>query len=213
MIESFLGRQDELGKLWQYLKPTNSQSRKVAILHGLGGIGKTQLAIRFARDHKHDFTAIFWLSGKDRGTLWQSLCSIFPRLPGQSQDTEAVNDEEVVQRARHVLRWLALEGNASWLIVLDNIDQCCPVNSAAGDAYDIGEFLPTADHGSIIITSRLQKLTELGKSFPVYKLDSDDAIKLLLQSSHLSVKNTIRDPESNPGTSTSNTQVLLMKLT
>jgi hypothetical protein len=47
-------------------------------------MGKTQLAIRFAQDHKDDFTAIFWLSSKDRGTLLQSLSSILPQLPGQS---------------------------------------------------------------------------------------------------------------------------------
>jgi hypothetical protein len=199
-IENFLGRQDELDKLWQYLQPKSSQSRKVAILYGLGGIGKTQLAIRFARDHKDDFTAIFWLSGKDRGTLLQSLSSIFPRLPGQSQNTGRVNDEEVEQRARHVLRWLALEGNSRWLIIFDNIDQLPPVNSATDDAYNIGEFFPTADHGSILITSRIQSLTEIGKSFPVNKLDSDDAIKLLLEGNHLSTKNTIRGLESHPGT-------------
>jgi hypothetical protein len=162
-------------------------------------MGKTQLAIRFARDHKHDFTAILWLSGQYQGTLLQSLSSILPRLPGQSGNKEAVNGEEVEQRARNVLRWLAIEGNSRWLIIFDNIDQYCPVNSAAGDAYDIGEFLPAADHGSILITSRLQKLTELGKSFSVNKFDSDDAIKLLLQSSHLSVKNTVKELESNPG--------------
>ncbi|KAJ6181424.1 protein kinase subdomain-containing protein [Penicillium canescens] len=200
VIENFLGRQDELGKLWQYLRPTSAQSRKVAILHGLGGIGKTQLAIRFARDHKHDFTAIFWLSGKDRGTLLQSLSSVFPRLPGQSQNTGAIDDKGVEQQARHVLRWLALEGNSCWLIILDNIDQYCPSSSAADDTYDIAELLPAADHGSIVITSRLQKLTELGKSFLVNKLDPDNAIELLLQSSRLSAQNTFKGLESNPDT-------------
>jgi hypothetical protein len=77
VIESFLGRQDELDKPWQYLQPKSSQSQKVAILHVLRGIGKTQLAIRFARDHKHDFTAIFRLSAEDRSTLLQSLRSTF----------------------------------------------------------------------------------------------------------------------------------------
>ncbi|KAL2851636.1 hypothetical protein BJX68DRAFT_65137 [Aspergillus pseudodeflectus] len=199
VTENFLGRQDELDNLWQYLQPKSSQSRKVAILLGLGGIGKTQLAIRFARHHKHDFTAIFWLSGNDRGTLLQCLSSILPRLPGQSQN-EAINDEEVEQRARHVLRWLATEGNSRWLIIFDNIEQYSLVKSAAGDAYDIGEFFPAADHGSILITTRLQNLTELGKSFPVNRLDSDDAIKLLLQSSRVSAKNTISGSESNPDT-------------
>jgi hypothetical protein len=110
VIENFVGRQGELKELWQYLQPTDSQSRKVAIIHGLGGMGKTQLAIRFAQAHKDDFTAIFWLSGKDRGTLLQSLSSIFPRLPGQSHADGVINDEEVEQRARGVLRLASTEG-------------------------------------------------------------------------------------------------------
>lgn len=98
-----------------------------------------------------------------------------------------------------MLQWLALEGNSRWLIIFDNIDQYSPIDNAVGDAYDIREFFPTADHGSILITTRLQGLTELGKSFPVHKLESNDAIQLLLQSSGLSAKNTTRELESNPG--------------
>lgn len=97
VIENFLGRQEELENLWHYLQPANAQSQKVAILHGLGGMGKTQLAIRFTRDHRNDFTAVFWLNGKDRGTLLQSLSSVLPRLPGQSRNNEAINDKEVEQ--------------------------------------------------------------------------------------------------------------------
>lgn len=199
-IENFVGRQDELECLWRQLQPASSQSRKVAILHGLGGMGKTQLAIRFARDHKNDFTAIFWLSGKDQGTLLQSLSSVWPRLPVQSQNIGVVNVEGVEQRAKHVLRWLALQGNSCWLIIFDNIDQYSPIHSSDKDGYDISEFFPTADHGSILITSRLQKLTELGKSFPVQRFETKDAIQLLLQSSGLSAKDTLRRPESDPGT-------------
>ncbi|KAJ6011039.1 hypothetical protein N7451_002451 [Penicillium sp. IBT 35674x] len=199
-VESFLGRQDELKHLWKYLQPVDFQSRKVAILHGLGGIGKTQLAIRFARDHKHDFTAIFWLNGKDRLTLLQSLSSNLPRLPGQSGNKEAINEAEVKKRAKDVLQWLALEGNSRWLVIFDNIDQYSSNNSAGSDeAYDIGDFFPVADHGSILITSRLQELAELGKSFMMHKLDSEDSIQLLLQSSRLlSAKNAGTKHESTP---------------
>ncbi|KAJ5471508.1 hypothetical protein N7530_008865 [Penicillium desertorum] len=179
VIESFLGQHNELDQLWHH--------ERLRHFMGLGGMGKTQLAIRFARGHSNDFTALFWLNGKDRGTLLQSLSSILPRLPGQSQDTEAMNDEEVEQRARHVLRWLALEGNSSWLIIFDNVHQYSSVDSGVDGAYDIGGFSPWP-----------MGLTELGKSFPIYRLESEDAIQLLLQSSHLSGSNTIKELEANP---------------
>ncbi|KAJ5773565.1 hypothetical protein N7457_008461 [Penicillium paradoxum] len=198
VIQNFVGRQDELDSLWQSLQPKKSSSRKVAILHGLGGMGKTQLAIRLARDHKDDFTGIFWLSGKDRNTLLQSLSSALNRLPGQLGDSEATNDQDVEQRARVMLRWLASAGNSRWLIIFDNIDTYSPSSSPGGDGYDIGEFFPAADHGSILITSRLQELTELGGNFPVRKLDSHNTIQLLLQSSGLSAKSTTRELEGSP---------------
>jgi hypothetical protein len=163
-------------------------------------MGKTQLAIRFARDHRDDFTAIFWLSGKDRDALLQSLSFALNRILGQGCDREATNDGEVEQRARHMLRWLALDGNSRWLIIFDNIDQYSPFNSAVGVGYDIREFFPTADHGSILITSRLQALSELGEPFPVHRLDSYNSIQLLLQSSGLSVRNTTSKLDNNPGT-------------
>ncbi|GFG21264.1 putative Pfs, NB-ARC and TPR domain protein (JCVI) [Aspergillus udagawae] len=200
VIENFLGRQDELDKLWQFLQPTKSRSRKVVILNGLGGIGKTQLAIRFARDHQQDFTAIFWLKSNDRSTLLQSLSSFLPRWPGQSSADGAMNDEEIEQRAMHVLKWLAIEGNSRWLIIFDNVDQYSPFSGPVCDAYDIVEFFPGADHGSILITSRLQRLTELGESFPVYKLDLNDTVQLLLQSSSLSMKSKVKGLWSHPDT-------------
>ncbi|KAJ5975009.1 hypothetical protein N7481_008716 [Penicillium waksmanii] len=198
VITNFVGRQDELDNLWQYLQPTDTPSQKVAILHGLGGMGKTQLAIRFARDHRDHFTAIFWLSGKNRDTLLQSLSFAINQIPGQGWDSEATNDREVEQRARHMLRWLALDGNSRWLIIFDNIDQYSPFNGAVGDRYDIREFFPKSDHGSILITSRLQDLSELGKPFPVYRLDSHNSIQLLLQSSGLSARDTTSKLDSNP---------------
>ncbi|KAJ5195474.1 uncharacterized protein N7498_008912 [Penicillium cinerascens] len=182
LIESFVGRQAELETAFGNIC---SRQMPIAILHGLGGIGKTQLAIRFARDHQHEFTAIFWLNGKDRSTLLQSLSSVLPRLPRHSQENGAIDDEELEQRAKYMLNWLAKNGNSRWLLIFDNIDQYSPITSGIGDEYDIGAFFPSADHGSILITSRLSGLSELGKSFPVGRLETTDAIQLLLQNSGL----------------------------
>ncbi|KAL4985113.1 hypothetical protein BDW68DRAFT_189921 [Aspergillus falconensis] len=169
-IEEFVGRENELRQLWNYLQPGTSQRRRVAVLHGLGGIGKTQLAIHFARTHR---------------TL------AFPRFPGQSMNIAATNEEEAEQRARKALEWLALPDNMRWLIIFDNIDQYS-FQEHDDCGYDIYEFFPKADHGSIIITSRLQGLTELGKSFPVQKLMYKDATQLLLQSSGFSAEDIAR---------------------
>ncbi|KAL6235840.1 hypothetical protein BDW75DRAFT_208440 [Aspergillus navahoensis] len=180
---NFVGREYELEHIWQYLQPSNQKSRKVAVVHALGGMGKTQLATRFARAHSDDYTATLWLNGKSRETLLQSLSSALSRLPGQDANITARNEEEVKRNATQVLEWLALPGNNRWLLIFDNVDQYSPETD---DGYDVGGFFPSVDHGSILITSRLLKLTELGKSFPLPKLDSTHATQLLLQSTGLS---------------------------
>ncbi|KAJ6002318.1 hypothetical protein N7522_007545 [Penicillium canescens] len=68
------------------------------------------------------------------------------------------------------------------------------VGRAVSDRYDIGEFFPKADHGSIL------GLTKLGEPFPVPRLDSYNLIQLLLQSSGLLARNTTSKLNSNPGT-------------
>ncbi|KAL4786920.1 hypothetical protein BJX76DRAFT_345944 [Aspergillus varians] len=191
-IEEFIGREEDLNCLWDYLQPASSQTRKVAVLHGLGGIGKTQLAIHFARKHKNEFTAIFWLNGKEQSALVSSLSSCLSQIQGQPIGDQAVNEEEAVQRANQVLQWLARPGNTRWLIIFDNIDQYSPIQGHGHCGYDIYELFPKADHGSIMITSRLQGLTELGKSFLVRKLMQNDATQLLLQSSGFSAKDIVR---------------------
>lgn len=106
-------------------------------------------------------------------------------------DTQG-NEEEAEQRANQVLLWLAKPDNTRWLIIFDNIDQYSLVQGRDDSKYDLYEFFPNADHGSIIITSRLRELTELGKSFPVQKLSHEDATQLLLQSSGFSTEDILQ---------------------
>jgi hypothetical protein len=111
---------------------------------------------------------------------------------------KAKDEEEAEQRAGQVLHWLAVPGNNRWLIIFDNIDQYSPLPDCNTCAYDIREFFPTTDHGSIIITSRVQGVIEVGKSFPIGKLTQKDATRLLLQSSGFSGQN-ITQAEAEQG--------------
>ncbi|KAL4921410.1 hypothetical protein BDW62DRAFT_174633 [Aspergillus aurantiobrunneus] len=178
-VKDFIGREDELENLWHYLRPTTENSRKVTVLHGLGGMGKTHLAIQFAQLHKNDFTDILWLNGKNRETLNQSLSSAISRIPGQGQKITAMNEEETKRNTTQVLQWLAFPANNRWLLIFDNVEQYFP---GTDDGYDVAHFFPPANHGSILITSRLLKLSELGESFPLEKLNPTHATQLLLQS-------------------------------
>lgn len=145
-----------------------SQNRqRVFVLHGLGGIGKTQLAADFARQHKAAFSSVLWLDGTSEDQLKQSLASYASRIPeGQiperSRDAVLRSERDVDLVVAIMLNWLADPDNSDWLLIFDNVDQDAEQGGETG-AYDITRYLP-GDHGSVLITTRLSQLAELGAS-------------------------------------------------
>ena len=184
-INQFVGRGADLDQLWTLLRPEASIMRKVVVLHGLGGIGKTQLAIRFARLHADEFSAIFWLPGKNKKTLMRSLAACLPKLPDANMETDPKTEQEIEQAVGQVLLWLATPHNSKWLLVFDNIDKYSTAEQPDGEAYDVTKFFSSADHGSIIITTRVLQITEVGQSHLVQKLPPNEATTLLINSAGL----------------------------
>ena len=78
-------------------------SRRTVVLHGLGGIGKTQLAAAYAKRHKDSYSAIFWLNIKDEDSLKQSFVKVAKQISREhpsalrlsNVDTNEVLDEVV----------------------------------------------------------------------------------------------------------------------
>ena len=93
----------------------SEDERKIHVLHGLGGIGKTQLAIAYARKHKEIHSVILWLNGGSIDTLLQSLAAFatYAHIDGIRESTVKItgHGQEMAQKANDVLRWLDLEGN------------------------------------------------------------------------------------------------------
>jgi adenylylsulfate kinase-like enzyme len=55
--------------------PRHSQRQKLHVLRGLGGMGKTQLAIEFARQYHYRFSSVFWLDGRNKSNLVSNAAS------------------------------------------------------------------------------------------------------------------------------------------
>src|SRR5580658_2248015 len=70
-IEQFVAREEELAEIHRTLR--GDGTRRTVVLHGLGGVGKTQLTIAYAKRHKNNYSAIFWLNIKDEDSLRQSF--------------------------------------------------------------------------------------------------------------------------------------------
>jgi hypothetical protein len=82
-VNNFVDRPSEMAELSRVLLLQNpTDRRKLLFLHGLGGIGKTQLAIEFARRHAAGFSSVFWLDGRTEDTLKQSIATAATRIPG-----------------------------------------------------------------------------------------------------------------------------------
>ena len=174
-------------RLTQVLLPTSTDQmrRKVLVVHGLGGIGKTQLSVEFTRKYQGSYSSVFWIDGSTHERLKRNIADLASRLP-QHQLSEqsrnysqraSVNVDEVVQ---DVLKWLSQPSNDQWLIVFDNVDRDFSMPSRDPEAFDVRGYFPTADQGSILITSRLASLWQLGtdvKLEPVDKLQGTSILE------------------------------------
>lgn len=154
--------------------------QQVVVLNGLGGIGKTQLAVEFARKHQAAFTSVFWLDGNSEDSLKQSIADSASRIP-EGQIPEAsrkhlsgtTGDLDAV--IRDFIEWLSRPENKYWLIIFDNVDRDYQERETASDAYDISIYIPDVDHGSVLITTRLASLQQLGETLHLGSVNMSQA--------------------------------------
>ncbi|KIJ50252.1 hypothetical protein M422DRAFT_116234, partial [Sphaerobolus stellatus SS14] len=140
----------------------------IVSLIGLGGAGKTQVALEYCRRRKEidHYRGIFWLDASSSKTIGNDMKNIARQL-----EPECVleNNEAAVDMVKSTLS----DWTDSWLLVFDNLDN--PSEVAA-----IPDFFPESKFGSILITSRYRGLQELGQHCLLQEMDEDDGLSLLL---------------------------------
>ena len=169
-MSQFVPRPAEMAQLEQALLPEHKSDgrQKIHVLHGLGGMGKTQLAVEFARRYHQRFSAVLWLDGRSEDSLKRSIASCAGRIPAgqipevsRSYATDSGADMDAV--VKDVMGWLARADNSAWLLIFDNVDREYSKRGGDPEAYDVKRYFSGADHGSVLITTRLAKLEQLGK--------------------------------------------------
>lgn len=198
VIGQFVAREKEMQRLEELLLDDphatghRSRRRNIVVAHGLGGIGKTQLAVEFARKHRNHFSAVFWLDGSSETSLKQSFVNIAQRIPrGELMSDGALQlshtTVEVDVAVRECQRWLSIPSNLYWLLIVDNVDRDHrdPDDS---QAYNVEMYFPHADHGSILITSRLTNLQRLGYGVKVDTVATEQARSILENNAGRKVK-------------------------
>jgi hypothetical protein len=159
-------------------RPGQNQRQKIHVVHGLGGMGKTQLTVEFARRYHGRFSSVLWLDGRSEEVLKRSIASHASKIPpGQMAETSrmyaADSGADVDVVVKDVLAWLARQDNTAWLLIFDNVDREYKAQGGDPDAYDVKRYLPGADHGSVLVTTRLARLEQLGESQQLGKVSKE----------------------------------------
>jgi hypothetical protein len=184
-IDHFVQRVDDMQRLEEYFFAQQGYTRrKILVVHGLGGMGKTQLCIEFVRRYQQKYSAVFWLDGSSEDALQRSFVNVVTRLPAAEVPLALIQAAEQAspdQRllVQGVLDWLSLPSNQKWLLVVDNVDRDHTAKVRDPLAYDLKQYLPTADHGSVLVTSRLSTLVAPQNSLRLTGVDRDQGRAIL----------------------------------
>ncbi|KAK6971328.1 hypothetical protein R3P38DRAFT_3413289 [Favolaschia claudopus] len=158
-VPSFTGQQEILDEIHQYFVQ-DLGSRKVFVLHGLGGSGKSQLAFKFVQQAQTSkrFSETYFVDATSEQTAESDLKLLSP----------ATSEDSTAQEGLH---WLASQ-QTEWLLVLDNADD---------PKLDISKFFPPSTSGNILITTRNPELCTHGADYKVSDMTLDDAKTLVLK--------------------------------
>ncbi|KAF5699101.1 hypothetical protein FMUND_14909, partial [Fusarium mundagurra] len=147
--ELFVGRDDVLARLQRLL--FQEGYRKVALV-GLGGIGKTQIALQLAywiKKTKKDYS-VFWVPALSRASFEQACMQIIDACSIPITD----NSDAIETFRRH----LSSKRAGKWLLVIDNADETQTVMGSVGAESGIYRSLPQSDEGKILFTTRYRKV-------------------------------------------------------
>ena len=170
----FVGRKDILDKLRKiFIHCADSKliSRCSCLLWGTGGIGKTQICLKFIEEISDKLSHVFWVDGSSVESITMSLRSI---LSNSAAQASCVDDS-----VESVLQWMS-GIQEKWLIVFDNANEP-PV-------YVVERFIPPGNRGNILITSRnrsMGSLISFENIIEINEMEEVDAISLLLKASYL----------------------------
>ena len=167
-VAYFVPRENLISEIQHGLSCATHFDPPSVILAGMGGSGKTQLALEFCRQSRdvgrHE--AIFWIPASSKAAFLDSMENIWSLI--KSAEEPSLRKEAAANAAvRTISRW-----NCTWMLVLDNYDD-------PGTFSDIQKFLPRGHRGSLLVTSRHRQLQSLGVMVEVSSLDEAAALELL----------------------------------
>ena len=161
----FTGREEILRVLHDRLTASQPVAlTQASALSGLGGVGKTQVAIEYAYRYAAEYQAIFWLGAETSESLMAGLQQIANQL--QLPERQATEQPQMVAA---VQQWLA--AHARWLLIVDNLE----------DLAMLQTVLPVGQRGSLLLTTRRQALGLLAEPLELPPMSSEEGVSLVLR--------------------------------
>ncbi len=176
----FTGRDELLERLTQHLTPACSEeptnTRRAVLtqpraIKGLGGIGKTQIALEYAYRAREQgrYTHTLWIHAAHEETILSSFVALAQLLPEGVVHPETNPHQLVAQ----VIRWLE-QCQEPWLLIFDNADELPLVQP----------YLLCQGKGSVLLTTRAQAVAALASSLDVEAMGVMEGIQFLLHRTH-----------------------------
>jgi tetratricopeptide (TPR) repeat protein len=157
---NFTGRDDLLDRLAGQLQAGPAAVIQAQAVYGLGGVGKTQLAIEYAHRHQADYDLVWWVTAEQPLGIPGQLVALARRLglPEAPEEAETIRS-----------LWDALRHRDRWLLVFDNAER--PAN--------VQPYWPLGGGGHVLVTSRNPAWGGLAATVPVDVLTRGRSIEFL----------------------------------
>lgn len=159
-VRSFVGRERQIRAIREHLLKRSRSVLLPEALHGLGGVGKTQLALAYADKYRNEYMLGWWVPSETESSTLASLA----RLSIHLGSNPALDPRDLAANLS-----VQLAAYETWLLIFDN----------AASAPDITPFLPGGVDGHLLITSRSHAWAGIAHSVEVGSLPLAKAARLL----------------------------------
>jgi hypothetical protein len=163
-----------------FLKPGDSEQNCV-VLWGLSGFGKTQLALQYYSLYAEEYTSKLWIDAttasqaESLGSLTIDIAEVICPDTTASRPSLSLDFSDSVQSFSRIKAWLARDTNKRWLMIIDNVEDL-------DSKFQIQQFLPQCQHGSVIITTTRSNLVSVLRvhGIEVEKVDETAGVDMFL---------------------------------